>query len=418
VASPPPQQPPADDADQVLGSRGPVVTPAVDPNFGTRKVRIGVKIKDGSTVPSGTNTENSVVTIHETGPNAGGPGGFSINCTTVPGTEEPGSTESFCQFEVQISGQTFTVDGYNVAEGDAITVTQQTAGPNLRRDRRARTLGPCVNGADPNFPTCPEPNGDSITDTVTFADTPPRALYDAMSSLNPIDYWVLDDRGAPAGNEVGFQPLLTPVGARPAARWHVPVNPPTGQPGSVRLTAGGRRSGEYLRSGRAPGTDASGTIVMWFRAPKSLPGWRQVLAVDNGAFSGTGGGLMIDTAGHLISADTAGFVDFRSKRKVNDGRWHCVAWADTFHPSADPNERTGSTLYLDGKQLTHSLTAVLPKLLGVHGSRLLLGDAGPTEPRSTGRFTGNLSNVAIYDDLLNGDEVFDIWAVGMDLSSA
>ncbi|MDT4921090.1 MAG: hypothetical protein QOI15_1992, partial [Pseudonocardiales bacterium] len=59
-------------------------------------------------------------------------------------------------------------------------------------------------------------------------------------------------------------------------------------------------------------------------------------------------------------------------------------------------------------------TALWSQLLSVGGSRLLLGDAGPQETRTMGRFTGNLSNVAIYDSLLNRGAVRSIWEVGID----
>jgi hypothetical protein len=89
---------------------------------------------------------------------------------------------------------------------------------------------------------------------------------------------------------------------------------------------------------------------------------------------------------------------------------------DTFdHSAADRNLWRGSTLYLDGNQLTGNLAAVWTQLLSVPRARLLLGDAGPHETASIGRFTGNLSNVAIYDQQLNEEQVSLIWAVGENL---
>jgi hypothetical protein len=368
---------------------------------------VGVQMMDGAWVPPGTNTGGTVVRIHETGPSAGPDGVFDSQCRTVPGSEQSGSTETSCEFDYVFGNNTFTVPEYTVGAGDTVTFTQKTAKRSLHIDSVPRRFGPCVNEADPSYPFCPD--GDNV---VTFVDQ--ESLYGVMSSRGPIDYWVLTDHGAPAANDIDGQPLLSRIGSGPALTWNAPTNPAWGEPGSVRMTPNGRRSGEYLRSGFSPADDYSGTVVIWFRAPKALPAWRQVIAVDNGAWSGTGGGLMIDAAGHLISADAAGFVDYRSSRTVNDGHWHCAVWSDTYnHPSGDPAEWTGSTLYLDGRRLTGSLTALWSRLLSVPGSRLLLGDAGPDAVRAVGRFTGNLSNVALYDQVLGPDAVERIWKVGI-----
>ncbi|MDT4918884.1 MAG: hypothetical protein QOH89_3584 [Pseudonocardiales bacterium] len=415
TASAPAPAAPADGADQSAGLRGHLVAPAVEPNFGTRKIRVGVQIKDGSVVPAGTDTGNTLVRIQETGPNAEPFDGVS-QCSTEPGSEQPNSTETFCQFQVILGGQPFTSDGYAAGPGDTVTITQLSVEPNLRIDRVSQTFGPCVTTPHPDYPLCPEADNDFVTDHATFNDPAANALYTEMWFYDPIDYWVLDNAAAPAPNEVPLAPAVKPTGAGPAASWKTPHNPPTGEPGSVQLHASARRSGQYLRSGLAPARDSHGTVVIWFRVPKALPTWRQVIAVDNGAWSGTGGGLMIDPAGHLISADASGYVDYRTKRTVvNDARWHCAVWADTYsQESADPNDWTGSSLYLDGNLLTDSSTALWSQLLSVGGSRLLLGDAGPQETRTMGRFTGNLSNVAIYDSVLNPGAVRSIWEVGID----
>ena len=243
-----------------------------------------------------------------------------------------------------------------------------------------------------------------------FAEPPPT-LYSVMSDADPPHYWVLDDANGPAINS-GFEdlPLVSAFGSGPAVTWHTTAHPFGGsEPFSVRLNPTGARSGQYLRSGTLPFDPKYGTIVIWFRAPKALPTWTQVLAVDNGAYSGTGGGLMISPTGRLVSEDADGFIDYRSKRTFNDARWHCAVWADTYRPEPDP---AGSTLYIDGVRVSQSLIALWTPRLFTGNARLLLGDAGPREVKGIGRFTGNLSNVAIYDYLLDPYTVQTIWDTG------
>ena len=255
-----------------------------------------------------------------------------------------------------------------------------------------------------------------VTLTLTVTTGPALAgsgptLRGIMSEFQPIQFWVLDDAHGPGLNAVeGALPIST-AGVGPAVTWHTATHPVGGfEPESVRLNADGKRSGQYLRSAARPGTETKpGSVVIWFRIPKALPTWTQVLAVDNGAWSGTAAGLMISRTGHLVSEDASGFVDFTSKRTLNDGRWHCAVWTDTYSPEPDP---AGSTLYLDGLQVSNSLVALWVPRLGVPGARLLLGDAGPGEAKSIGRFKGNLSNVAIYEQPLQPRDISDIWLVG------
>lgn len=241
----------------------------------------------------------------------------------------------------------------------------------------------------------------------------PVTLYDAMIEANPVQYWVLDDSSGPASNFGSQQlPPVATAGSGPAVTWHTTAHPFGGYlPNSVRLNPDGVRSGQYLRSGTLPFDPKFGTIVIWFRVPKALPRWTQVLAVDNGAYSGTGGGLMISPSGQLVSEDAAGFIDFRSKRTFNDGRWHCAVWEDTYRPEPDP---AGSTLYIDGNPnpASQSLVALWTPRLFTGNARLLLGDAGRGEVKGIGRFTGNLSNVGIYDYLLDSYTRQTIWDIG------
>jgi hypothetical protein len=254
-----------------------------------------------------------------------------------------------------------------------------------------------------------------VTLTLTLTTGPALAggsptLRGIMGEFQPLQFWVLDDAHGPGLNAVEGRLPISAFGSGPTLTWHTAAHPVGGfAPQSVRLNAKAKRSGQYLRSATRPGTETKpGTVVIWFRLPKTLPTWTQVLAVDNGAWSGTAAGLMISPKGQLVSADVSGFVGFRSK-SLSRGTWHCAVWTDTYRPEPDP---AGSTLYLDGRRVANSLVALWVPRLGVPGARFLLGDGGPQEGKSMGRFKGNLSNVAIYDHLLQPGEIFDIWLVG------
>jgi Concanavalin A-like lectin/glucanases superfamily len=250
----------------------------------------------------------------------------------------------------------------------------------------------------------------TVTTGPALAGSAPT-LRSIMGEFEPIQYWVLDDTHGPGANVEEGQLPIPAFGTGPAVTWHTAAHPVGGfEPQSVRLNASGKRSGQYLRSATRPGTETKpGTVVIWFRLPKTLPTWTQVLAVDNGAWSGTAAGLMISPTGHLVSEDASGFVDFHTKKPLTTGTWHCAVWTDTYHPDPDP---AGSTLYLDGLAVSYSLVALWVPRLGVPGARLLLGDGGPHEAKAIGRFKGNLSNVAIYDSVLQPRDIVDIWLVG------
>jgi Concanavalin A-like lectin/glucanases superfamily len=235
-------------------------------------------------------------------------------------------------------------------------------------------------------------------------------LGQIMMGYQPLVYWPLDDLGAPAtgyGSFKGSIPLNV-TGSGPALTWNAASHPGGGSPASVRFNPKGPRSGQYLRSQPDPVGEKQGSIVIWFRLG-TVPTWQQALAVDNGAWSQTGGGLMISKDGHLLSEDVTGFIDYRSKARLTVGTWHCAVWTDTYSPKPNPS---GSTLYLDGYQLTNGLGDVFPTLLSVPGARLLLGDGGPGEVKGIGRFRGNISNVAIYDGPLSPAAVANIWFDG------
>jgi hypothetical protein len=120
-------------------------------NYGSQQIRIGVQIKDGAYVPDGTTTANTEATINETGPNAPDPD--TTTCNTDLGTQDPGSTATYCTFSRQTAaaGGDIPLDqAYTAQPGDTVTVTQTTVNANLVRDSSTKTFDPCVMPADGN----------------------------------------------------------------------------------------------------------------------------------------------------------------------------------------------------------------------------------------------------------------------------
>ncbi|MDT4917600.1 MAG: hypothetical protein QOH89_2300 [Pseudonocardiales bacterium] len=168
----------------------------LQPNFGSRKIRVGVQIKDGAWVPPDTTTGHTKVTIEETGPSAEQAiffNGGATSCRTVEGTQDVGATETFCEFnhnfnQVGADAKTAVVvpdgvsfeDDYLAGPGDTVTFTQVTVNRGLVIDSQSQTIGPCVlppptlaaRGGG-QFPTCLD-----AIDDVVFTDPglPPTAV--------------------------------------------------------------------------------------------------------------------------------------------------------------------------------------------------------------------------------------------------
>jgi hypothetical protein len=151
---------------------GPAATKArkapAQGNFGTGKIRVGVKIKNGVYVPPGTTTVGSEITIVETGDGVQG-GTQTTTCDTDASTVEAGSTASYCIWDNQFE----QTDAYYLsAPGDSVTITQTTVNKNLVIDSSVKTLGPCT-GTDPEFGFC-----DPVTETFVDPALPPKAIDD------------------------------------------------------------------------------------------------------------------------------------------------------------------------------------------------------------------------------------------------
>jgi hypothetical protein len=104
----------------------------VEPNFGTRKVRVGVQLEDGSFEPGGPTTLGTTIRLSETGPS----GDSTSECTT---TEEGPEGSSFCDL-----GPLGT--GYVVDPGNTLTVTQLTVNDGLEIIDGTESVGPCEQG--------------------------------------------------------------------------------------------------------------------------------------------------------------------------------------------------------------------------------------------------------------------------------
>jgi hypothetical protein len=104
----------------------------VEPIFGTRKVRVGVQLEDGSFDPSGPTTLGTTIRLSETGPS----GDSTSECTT---TEEGPEGSSFCDLGPLGSG-------YTVEPGNTLTITQLTVNDGLEIIDGTESVGPCEEG--------------------------------------------------------------------------------------------------------------------------------------------------------------------------------------------------------------------------------------------------------------------------------
>jgi LPXTG-motif cell wall-anchored protein len=157
----------------------------VAPDFGTRKIRVGVQIDPDADVPDGTNTVGSEITIVETGPSAP-EGGSTTTCNTEASTVEPPSTASWCLFNLK-SERSAKVPAragvdpsqfenfYFAGPGDSVTITQTSVNPNLVIDSTPIPFGPC-NEVDGFF--CAEPAEALFTDE----GFPPVAVDDTATT--------------------------------------------------------------------------------------------------------------------------------------------------------------------------------------------------------------------------------------------
>jgi len=262
-------------------------------------------------------------------------------------------------------------------------------------------------------------------------------LVQAISDRQPYAYFPLAGNGADAAGHDG---VLAHLGAG-AAVTHSTSGPAGATGGSIAFHAAAPRSGQYLQT-RMPAVppETIGTVVAWFRIPKTLPGWWQTLLVDNGADTGYGGGFFINDTGRLVISTSLGTYvtprgNFGSTHKyesgpLNDGRWHMLAYVDQYN--IDIGENGGSRpasdwlpslFYLDGQLVDNRLMGrFLDQWSGFeahhrndpsgNAARLMFGAGQANQAAWLGRFTGNLSHVALFTRLLTGKDVAAIWQAG------
>jgi hypothetical protein len=211
------------------------------PNFGEQKIRVGVQIDPKADVPTGTNTGGTIITIQDTGPFASEAANlYGDSCTTVAGSEEPPSTETYCQFllsdnkKAQLkralakagvsARQLAALDPFNdylQFPGDTVTFTQKTVNKNLVIDSHVLTFPACVtpiiaNGkrraaaAADDPPTC---SNTPVPALFTDEGKPPIARNDARTTGpgEPVTIKVVDnDSLQGAKNITGVKKITDP----------------------------------------------------------------------------------------------------------------------------------------------------------------------------------------------------------------
>lgn len=217
-------------APQEPGDESPTVAPALAPNFGFQKYRVGVRLADGSYVPEGTTTAGTTFTVTET---SGSGDTYTFSCTTsAETTAEDGSTycltdEADFPDETEDTGAESTADpvaqavvqpGADVDPEDAgddddqlfllepgasISVSLTATPPNLRGTTTPVVVDPCE-APDASL-DCVNSTGDPQVSAITFSlvGLPPVAVDDAARTRVdvPVDIALLpnDDTvlGAP-----------------------------------------------------------------------------------------------------------------------------------------------------------------------------------------------------------------------------
>jgi hypothetical protein len=310
-------------------------TTTVTPNFGTRKIRVGVQIKSGAWVPPGTNTGNSQIAIVETGPNAAQAAADNgTSCTTQAGSEDPGSTETYCFFshtaaqlsslkkaaekagqQVPATTPSVTQD-YMAQPGDTVTFTQTTVNGNLVIDSVPQTVGPCVTDQNADFPTC----STAPTDVVfNDAGVPPTATNDTASvrAGKTVDVDVLDNdvtNGAPTTISNVSNPThgtATIVGSAPAVAAARAAAPANTQSISYKPDAGfvGTDSFKYTIS--TPNGESTATVTVTVLAPPPT-------AVDDSASTTSGNSVTINVLGN-DNANGGGALNVKSVGRAAHG---------------------------------------------------------------------------------------------------
>jgi hypothetical protein len=218
------------------------------------------------------------------------------------------------------------------------------------------------------------------------------ALSSAITDLDPYAYWPLNDGASAQSDASGHgRAALTATGSGPAVL-HSSSNPSGASGGSVTFGPV-RPSVRAVPAQRRPPLPAStrGTLVVWFKLNRTLPGWSQTLIVDNGAATGWGAGVFVDRAGRLVVSDSSataysGSVDPNFCRQptpckrplvtrpLNDGRWHMAAFVDQYNIDLRDNGQPRpvadwlpSLMYVDGRLVDATIEGRLLDFLGRRG---------------------------------------------------
>ncbi|MEG9227555.1 Ig-like domain-containing protein [Aeromicrobium sp. Sec7.5] len=211
----------------VDGDEAPAAAPALAPDFGFQKYRVGVRLADGSYVPEGTTTAGTTFTVTET--NRDGDT-FTFTCTTsAETTTADGSTycltdeadypdeeaseeladgpvaQAVVEPGVEIDPEDVPDDGqaFVLQPGSSVSVLLTAAPPNLRGVTTSATVAPCIRTTDPVVCLNGDQSPQASAITFSLVGLPPVAVDDtARTRVDvPVDIALLpnDDTvlGAP-----------------------------------------------------------------------------------------------------------------------------------------------------------------------------------------------------------------------------
>ncbi|MGW4116132.1 HNH/ENDO VII family nuclease [Actinosynnema sp. NPDC004786] len=221
---------------------------------------------------------------------------------------------------------------------------------------------------------------------------------------NPSGYWRFhDSAGTTAANRA-------PLGGQSHGTYsNVTLGAPSAMPGSGITSARFNGTTSFVKlPNNTIGTRSSLTVELWFKTGSTTGGvLLGTSATAQPTGPATGGGVPIlyvgtdgKLYGHFWNNNVAGIV---TSAQVNDGNWHHVVLSGAVDRQ---------TLYLDGTAVgTQTGVIAHADPLAFVGAGPVNSGAWPARPVDDwGRFTGDISDVAVYHRPLSASTVSEHWA--------
>ncbi|MET0909540.1 MAG: hypothetical protein ABWZ99_08720 [Ilumatobacteraceae bacterium] len=193
----------ADDAAESTVDGAEARAADIEPNYGERKIRIGVQLADGSYVTDGTTVDGSTFTISVKALDGG--------VTTATCTATGGSSYAECS-------------PYYAAPGATVTITQDTVPPGVTKSNEAKVIEPCEDVLDDEQ----NPDYEDFADIDNCSDEPvygTSAIFD-VTGLLPAT--TSDTAGVKSGESVTIDVLANDDSEDPSTSLTIDTPPAHG----------------------------------------------------------------------------------------------------------------------------------------------------------------------------------------------